>query len=104
MAENQSCRWTTYKWSEFDQLPAAPGVYAVYANDKLVYIGSAGNIKVRLRSHEFTKRRHGGYHWRRGYAKKLRLKCREERVFGEALMAEARLIRRLRPPLNRRVR
>jgi len=83
--------------------PAEPGVYVVYGDGKLLYIGSASNMR----------RRFGGYqirwsepvqklHTFWGYFDDLRIKYRTYRRYGEWLMAEARLIRRIRPPRNLR--
>ena len=79
-------RWNSSKtpWN----LTEGPGLYALYEDDRLRYIGQSRNLYKRV-----------GQHFRR---KKwiTKIKWREERSEGEALMTEFRLIRRLRPEMN----
>lgn len=77
----------------------APGLYAIYVDGQLKYIGMAKTIKSRLRAHNI--RQHSGMVTARGccgsqVAVKVKyLDCRESRV-----LLESKLIRRLRPALN----
>lgn len=86
-----------------------PGVYAIYLDRKLAYIGQSERVRTRLVSH--LAGAHINMHvdhdapaivtqW--GTVDRLTLKFKPSRRFGDRLMREARLIRRLRPVLNRR--
>jgi len=65
------------------------GVYAIYDEQGLQYIGSSERLGARLSSHPHLRSMKNAW-----------LKIRYTRVPGEHLAAEFRLIRRLRPPLN----
>lgn len=86
-----------------DKLPAAAGVYAVYFDDDLVYVGSSVDVRNRFCEHRF----------RHGYAKniitpwqevpyytRVSLKFKRSRRLGDWAMWEIRLIFRLRPIFN----
>jgi GIY-YIG catalytic domain len=97
--------WTTYDWffaSVHSALPDEPGVYVVYIDGALVYIGSSStSVKTRVHSHGLTVRGYGNAittPW--GSAQDLIVKVRSCRSYGDWLAIEARLIRRLRPPFN----
>ncbi len=81
-----------------EEAPAAPGVYVLRAHDGApLYVGKANNLRRRLRTH-FAARR-----WRTlkpvfARAAGATWECVGSEI--EALLAEARLIRALRPPAN----
>ena len=96
-------------WELFDlmkgrqKMPYTPGVYAVYFDNDLVYIGSTNNLKNRFSGHAF----------RYGYAKNIvtpwqelddkvtiTVKYKQTKKLGEWAMREVRLIHRLRPLFN----
>lgn len=88
------------RWIPLDRLKGnAPGLYAIYVDGQLKYIGMSKTIKSRLRSHNI--RQHSGMVTARGccgsrVAVKVKyLNCRESRS-----LLESKLIRRLRPALN----
>lgn len=99
-------RWAAYSmFPALDKLPRFAGVYAVYINDALVYIGSSVDIANRFSEHKL----------RYGYGDSLItpwgdypgdarvvLKVRRSLVYGDWAMWELRLIQRLRPVHNRR--
>lgn len=70
--------------------PTTPGVYAFYENGKVVYVGSSVNVSRRIRQHLLSYERF------RHYA----MKVRPSRRYGDWLMIELRLIKRLNPLLN----
>lgn len=83
-------------------LPRAPGVYAVYLDGALTYIGQTVDLRNRMSEHDI---RHGYAQniitpW--GDAKDVVLKVGTSRKYGDWAMRELRLIRRLRPSGNRR--
>lgn len=99
-------------WCHVDPYRTRPlhrlaGVYAIYINGTLVYVGQSVDIPGRLRSHGIKwKRRHGKImlHTRwTGWVSGARIgvKVRASAAYGDWLMREARLIRRLRPAFNR---
>lgn len=96
-------KWKTYNyedWEQWHELPTGPGCYAIYCDGQLIYIGQAGNIWVRLKSYRI------GYGFTNtiftpwGCCDSLCVKVRTPRRFGEWLMTEARLIKRLLPRFN----
>jgi len=73
------------------QLPQAPGVYAIYEDGRLSYIGSAVDLNRRLRAHCSSQRWGvGGKH----VTVKFSLSERDWRL------RERGLIKRLTPPFN----
>jgi excinuclease UvrABC nuclease subunit len=118
-----SCRsqstWSTYS---VERLPKLPGVYAIFRREaqptsdepgkplqicsvepdppRLVYIGSANNVRARLQDFGLAKR------WTRrichfGEVDRLTIKVAINRTPLQHLTREARLISRLKPPMNR---
>ena len=74
------------------RLPNESGVYAIYNDGELVYIGSAANLATRVSGARLAR----DFDNTDGMTVKYRL----ERELGESLMAEVKLILRLRPPMN----
>jgi len=85
------------------KMPTSSGVYAVYLNHELVYIGSSNNLRNRF----------SGYAFRHSYGKtfitpwievnrdeSMVVKFRETKKLGEWAMREIRLISRLKPIFN----
>ena len=68
-------------------------VYAIYADNKLVYVGSTNNLYVR-----FAKHKQIGAPWG---AKDVFLKVSKNRRYGEHAMRELRLIAKLNPERNK---
>ena len=85
--------WHTYHWY------GKPGVYAIYEGEELLYIGKAANVESRLLGHHVFAR----LVWQRMKAglslSAIRVKIRYT-LAGDQNVREARLIRKLRPPLN----
>ena len=87
----------------FGDIPEAPGVYLVYGdNDVVLYVGKSINLRARVMSH-FS----GDYR----LAKDMRIAQQVKRIdwietAGElgALIRESRLVKRLAPVYNRRLR
>lgn len=88
---------------EVKRLPTGCGVYALHdAVGRLLYVGKAKNVRARVRTHVRGKtgaNRFAG--WGRQIA---RVEVRPADSELEALLIEAELIRRLRPPFNRQMR
>ena len=103
-----SGRWLRYElFSGRGALPRLAGVYAVYFDEQLVYIGSSVDIANRFSEHKI----------RYGYAKNIitpwctvpastsiTIKVKRSRVRGDWAAWEIRLIHRLRPEFNRQHR
>jgi excinuclease UvrABC nuclease subunit len=95
--------WERHDWPRW-KLPHCAGVYAVYIDGQLVYIGQSSDIANRIANHRF----------RFGYRKnvilpwngdvpdtsKISLKIKRSKRFGDWAMWELRLIRRLKPIYN----
>jgi hypothetical protein len=76
-------------WRRRWNLPNWPGVYAFYIDGRLIYIGSALNLRKRIAAHVNSRR------WVAGIAVKIAVTPRGWRE------RERRLIDRLRPSDNR---
>lgn len=82
-----------YRWqitSSFKKIPPVPGCYAFYRWRKLYYIGSSVNMRQRIWGHANSGR----------IDKPTHIKFKPTRRYGEWLMVEARLLRRLHPTAN----
>jgi hypothetical protein len=88
---------------DLSPLPRTRGVYALYDADKrLLYIGKAANVRARVGSHARGTKGAGHFDgWTRHIAEVEALPAYSEL---EALLIEADLITRLRPPFNRHMR
>jgi excinuclease UvrABC nuclease subunit len=86
--------------------PVAAGVYAIYVNGELVYVGSSKNLRQRLAQHNVRY----GYSpsvitpWGQFHHADASYHCKVKvsRRYGEWAMLELRLIRRLKPRCNTR--
>lgn len=89
--------------NELAALPTCCGVYACYATDgRLLYVGKALHVRSRLRQHLSGR---GGANRFNGWTREIaRIEARPAASELEALLIEADLIWRLRPPFNRQMR
>lgn len=81
----------------------APGLYAVYIDGELVYVGQSVNLHLRFRRWGFCRRNHNGEHctpWGLFAAGRLKIKVAYSRKYGDWAMRELRLVRRLKPRFN----
>ena len=85
--------WDRTMWWSRDEEQALPGVYAIFRRDVLLYIGQSKNVARRLAKHEL----------RRFFRPSDVVAVRYIRPDENLDTVEARLIRRLRPPMNRRL-
>lgn len=95
--------WTTIDFVSDLYFQNAPGVYAIYIDGVLVYIGSTNNIKSRMCQHQICLARYSNSvvtPW--GYFTDVKIKIRRSQCFGDWAMIELRLIRKLRPRFNYR--
>lgn len=85
------------QWFAFDlyDVPEWPCCYVVYIDGEMAYIGQTENAKARFTSHR-AKGCVKGIDYER-----VTLKLKLSRHYGEWAMTELRLIKRLRPLLNR---
>ena len=91
-------RWLILEDGQAQHAPRACACYAVYLDGRLCYFGSTENLYVRLREHlplpiGFPGRVRTPW----GEGQDLIVKYRPSRRFGDWLMIESRLIRRLKP-------
>lgn len=89
--------------ADMADMPNQRGVYALSDGiGKLLYIGKAANLRSRVRSH-LRGNRQG--HYFRGWAEAVeRIEVRLCDTDVEALLIEAELIRKYRPPFNRQMK
>jgi excinuclease UvrABC nuclease subunit len=94
-------------WVAFDfvnsepNIPDKPGVYAIFGDGILIYIGQSSNVWKRLLSHNLrlTYSSWGGITpW--GTFRSIVVKVRRSQREGDWLMIEHRLIKRLQPSMN----
>lgn len=84
--------------------PRCGCVYVIYLDNELVYIGSTNNMFSRITRHVITQSfetHQIATPW--GNGTRLTIKYKKSRRFGDWLMDEVRLIRRLRPRGNRAI-
>lgn len=91
-----STRWTT---AAIEDPPHGAGVYAISSRGRILYVGSALNIRFRIQDYGYGRRwkRHTG---KFGRSCDLELRIARCRRASDRLSREARLIDRLRPPFN----
>lgn len=83
-------------------LPNTCGVYAMHDGaDRLLYVGKTSRLRTRVRSHLNGANGNFFSGWGR-QAARVRVRLADSEL--EALLLEAELIRRLRPPFNRQMR
>lgn len=78
-----------------DQIQSSPGVYVIFGDGLLVYIGSSRDVGARLRSHLVATGSGEGFKTKWGLFKDTKIKIRPSKKYGDWLMYEARLLRRL---------
>lgn len=89
--------------SDLAGLPNACGTYALYDSaDRLLYVGKALQARTRVRTH--VAGRSGGGYFSQWSAQIARVAVRPAGSELEALLVEADLVQRLRPPFNRQMR
>lgn len=96
------------KWRSFrptlDDLPREPGVYCIYFDDEIVYVGQSNNLYARLKRHNFRRGYGGNIHtpWSDSVpaSTKITGKYKVSERLGDWAMWEIRLIHRLGPKFN----
>lgn len=92
-------RWHEVPVTELSVLPRAPGLYCVYLDGALVYVGKSHSLRTRVKQHGLRLAIADG-EWKGIAFKSMRLKVRTV-ASAESLVAnERRLIEALQPPLN----
>ena len=104
-------KWLTPRSA--NEIPDLPGVYVLILDKAWIYVGSTSSLAKRLRQHNIRKHEPASYlytvedaeakwltPW--GSCRTVKVKIRPTQKFGEWLMIEARLIKRLQPHLNSR--
>lgn len=108
MASSDSTRkiapfaWRVVEPAERDVLPEFPACYVVLVGGRPFYIGQTKNLRDRFRAYRFDYSYGGASEritpW--GCLSDVVLKVKLGRKYGDWLMREARLIRRLQPLMN----
>ncbi len=109
IAEPTGSRWRSIDFVKTWKigLPVVACCYALYFDGRLKYVGSTNNLRNRFSGHAF----------RHGYAKniitpwgdfaittKITLKFKPSKRYGDWLMHECRLIKRLQPEFNKKLK
>jgi excinuclease UvrABC nuclease subunit len=95
-------RWIISPEADHYDLPKEPAVYTIFCEGQLFYVGSSRNLKKRIQIHGVNCARYSlkvETPW--GIFKEVTIKYRKETRYGEAAMAELRLIRKLNPKMNK---
>jgi hypothetical protein len=103
--ENKLHNWTTAKYGsdQWDSLPKIPACYVLYYDGKLVYVGSTSNLRHRITSYRIRYSYGNSVFIGSDYneVSTVTLKYRLTRKYGDWAMIELRLIRKLKPQLNK---
>lgn len=104
---HRGSKWLTFSPMRPWELPMVPACYAVYINGELVYVGQTVDLRNRFNLHRF----------RHSYGKTIitpwgdvppdsviQIKARISEKVGDWAMREVRLIRRLKPKFNDRLK
>jgi excinuclease UvrABC nuclease subunit len=86
--------WKTYLLHERMKIPLDSGVYAIYKDDDVVYVGQTTNLRHRLSGHSWRFRAADGV----GFSSGMYIKCKPCLGY---LELERKLIGRLRPSWNK---
>jgi predicted GIY-YIG superfamily endonuclease len=98
VVEDRAEKWEAIGERICREAPAAPGVYVLRdADDRVLYVGKAINLRRRLRTH-FSRRRWKGL--KAGFARACQAEWTEAGSELEALLREAALIAELQPSVN----
>ena len=97
-------RWQVWNFCRypFEELPLCGGCYAIYLGGVLSYIGSSVCLRNRVAHYGIELSIDGQEKitpW--GRFDDVTVKYRPTRKYGDWAMVELRLIRRLKPPLNK---
>lgn len=92
-------RWQQIKIGDGTRLRNDPGVYVIFGDGAVVYVGSSTHVAGRLKEHGL-RRCHSGVTTPWGTFECVLVKVAYTRRFGDWLMREARLIHRLNPTGN----
>ena len=106
-------RWQALNITRRGAAMDRPGCYAIFANGKPVYIGQSESVRRRIDGYRCanvpgqgvdqfdgtTRTPWGEWRWAEGG---ITAKVKYANKYGEQLMVEARLIRKLRPRFNLR--
>lgn len=97
-----SKRWSVYDFDESWDIPEGPGVYVIFGDGKLLYIGQSRFVNRRLKNYDINWPRYSSAYIRTpwGDFDRVIVKIRRSAMFGDWAMMELRLIRRLKPPFN----
>jgi predicted GIY-YIG superfamily endonuclease len=93
-------RWFTTDFSSIGSLPKIPGVYVLYRDNKVVYVGQSVNIRQRLKNHFAGSH---SKHISNCTKSKIKIKYRVNFRIGAWAMLEQRLIAKLKPEWNKTV-
>lgn len=105
--QSSGSKWTRYTmtwrktgWTTQPDVAYGPGVYVLYADAQLVYVGMSDRVNVRVGSHMANNAAAPTRALGRVVGS-WTVKYRPERFYGERATLELRLIKRLKPCLNR---
>lgn len=77
-----------------------PGVYVIIADGTVLYVGQSENVAARIAAYNIRFGLGGSVFTRWGAHRRVAVKVRYTERYGDWLMIEARLIRRLQPKFN----
>lgn len=95
-------RWNVLTDDAVFTAPKGAACYAIYLDGLLTYVGSTENLRVRVGNHVKIPRYSALFDTPWGRARCVTVKFRPSRKYGDWVMHELRLIRRLQPTGNTR--
>lgn len=99
-ANGKTMNWAVLDPMSPDQWPCVAGVYAIYFDERIVYIGQSTNLCARMTRHSLKYGYARNIHTPWGEipdSVKVTAKVKRSRVIGDWAMWEIRLINRLKP-------
>jgi hypothetical protein len=92
--------WIAYDFDGPWDFQPIPGVYVVYLDGQVAYVGQSTNVQKRICSYNFRYGYTTAIFTPWGQSHGLKVKVQYSRKYGDWAMKELRLIKRLQPPMN----
>jgi excinuclease UvrABC nuclease subunit len=98
--------WMGSKWVKYDfdhsfpYISRHPGVYVIYGDGKIIYIGQSFDVKSRITNHKIRCGFSNNIFTPWGFYRDIKIKVKYAAKYGDWAMNELRLIKKIKPPFN----